>query len=230
MGHYLLFSLQRNTAHSASVSNITCCTQWLLYPKPCMDECIDLLGNTMNFSKPDANSGYCQVQFAQDNWDKRRLRFITVLSALQNRLLNWNAPSDVSTSDAGLADEVKCQFTLIHLDNIVVFSQITDKHIYHAVQVLTWLIDAGVTWDVKGCETSTNCYHYLCQVICSGRLEISTFTIDEICQLQNRATVTEKRSTWVDVAFSATSSQSWPVLLLQWTRKYLKVSCRPLTD
>jgi Reverse transcriptase (RNA-dependent DNA polymerase) len=40
------------------------------YPLPRMDECVDSLGDSCDFTTLDCNSGYCQIPVAPDDMDK----------------------------------------------------------------------------------------------------------------------------------------------------------------
>lgn len=109
-----------------------------LYPMPCMDECIDLLGDATIYSTLDANSGYWQVEFAEEDHEKTAFmsdhglfRFISMPFGLKN------APRTFQQAIEVLLMNVKWKFSFVYLDVILIFWRTADKHVDHVRQVLT---------------------------------------------------------------------------------------------
>lgn len=87
-----------------------------------MNGCIDLLGNAAGFPAPDANSGYRHKKFDEADRNKTGFtshhslyRLIQMTFALRNASGTFQRTTDV------ILRAVKWQFTLVYLDNMVVF-------------------------------------------------------------------------------------------------------------
>lgn len=75
---------------------------------------------------------------------------------------------------------VKCQFALVYLDGIVVFSRATAKRIDQVKHVGTVLRGIGVILKLKKCCFLTGNIEYLRHIICASarRLETASRTMD----------------------------------------------------
>lgn len=93
-----------------------------------------------------------------------------------------------------ILSSVECQFSLVYLHYIFIFSKSPDKHIDLVQQVLMLLNDAGVTLKQKRGELFTNPIDFLRFVIKPGFLAVSSHTIDPISGLQTPWNVTELRA------------------------------------
>lgn len=69
---------------------------------------------------------------------------------------------------------------MVHLDDIVNFSETHEKHIDNGKHVLTFLQRAKVTLKFRKCSSFTNLIKYLEHVIRPRRLKIAAHTADSI--------------------------------------------------
>ena len=105
-----------------------------------------------------------------------------------------NAPGTFQRAIDVILAQVRWQYSLVYLDDIVVFSKTGEEHIDHVRSVLSLLADAGVTLKLKKCFFFTDKIDYLGHVIRPGKLQIAEHTTDAIRQLQAPTNLTELRS------------------------------------
>ena len=90
------------------------------YPLLRMDECIDSLGDATVFTKLDGNSGYWQVEIAEDDRDKTTFashsglyRFLRMLFGLKNAPATFQRAVDIILS------RVKWERALVYFDDVI---------------------------------------------------------------------------------------------------------------
>lgn len=83
---------------------------------------------------------------------------------------------------------------LIYLEDILVFSKNHDVHMADLQQVLTLLLDVGVTLKVKKWSLLAETTNYLGHIIQPGRLELSEAATAPVCELEDPTTQKELRS------------------------------------
>ena len=115
-----------------------------------MDECIDSLGEARIFSTLDANSGYWQIELADEDCEKTA--FTSHSGVFQYKRMPFglnNVPSTFQrTIDIVLATE-KWKHTIVYLDDIVIFSRNVEEHMEHIASILAMLRKAGMTLKLK---------------------------------------------------------------------------------
>lgn len=101
---------------------LTAVTKRDSYPIPCMDKCINYLGEVAVFSTPDANSGNWQVKVDEADQDKTAFtdrhglcRFLRMPFGFKN------APRIFHRAMKVVLSPEKWQYAIVNLDNIVVF-------------------------------------------------------------------------------------------------------------
>lgn len=207
---------------------VTICNSYLI---PHMSQCIDLLGDVMEFSTSDAKSGCWQVEIAKaDEWKtaSTSLRGLFCFTHMPFRLMNAGGTPQ-RTADVTLKI-VKWQLTIIYLDDIVILSRTPNEHIHHVRQDLKSLHDVRVTLNLKKWEYFTVHIAYLGHVAHLGHLKQSTQTIDTIHGHYYSTTFTELR-TFLELCNDLFASfQIWPLLLHRWKWSFVKVNRRPWVD
>ena len=143
-----------------------------------MDECIDSLGDAKVFSSLDASSWYWQIQIAPKDSDRTTFTIHIGTNSLMRMSFGLkNALATYQRAIDTILTTVKWQFTLVYLNNIIVFSPFFVQHKTHISTVLALLEGAGVTAGLsksKFFPTEVNC---LGHVIKFGALEIAPDTI-----------------------------------------------------
>ena len=145
------------------------------YPLPCMDDCLDSLGDAAVFLTFDCKSGYWQIPVATEDRDKTT--FITHMGTFRHVSMPFglrNAPATFQRALDNILSELRWQTCLIYLDDAIVFSKDTNKHVAHVEQMLTLLRSAGVSLKVKECEFFQPKVDYLGHVITPGKLAVAT--------------------------------------------------------
>ena len=165
------------------------------YPIPRMDECIDSLGDAQLFSTLDANSGYWQIEMAEE--DKNKTAFTTHYGLFRYLRMPFglkNAPATFQRAIDIILSTVKWQFALIYLDDVVVFSRTFDEHMAHLAIVLRLLKDAGITLRLSKCHFFKREVDYLGHIVRPGELLVAPKSCEAVAEFEPPRTQTELRS------------------------------------
>ena len=142
------------------------------YPLPRMDECIDSFGDATVFTTLDCNSGYWQVEIAEEDRDKTKFashsglyRFLRMPFGLKNAPATFQRAVDIILS------RVKWETALVYLDDVIFYSRTVTEHMAHVREVLRLLHTAGVLLKLAKCAFFDTSVTYLGHVIRLGRLE-----------------------------------------------------------
>lgn len=153
-----------------------------------------LAENATILSTPDGNRGYWNVEIAKGVQDKTTFishpglsGFIRMLFELENTPGTFQPAMDAPLSN------IKCQFALVFLVDIIIFSATPDEDINHGRNVLTLLHELRVTFNLEKYKFTTNSIDYPGHVICTRRIKESTSTIDAMHGLKYPVSVTELR-------------------------------------
>jgi Reverse transcriptase (RNA-dependent DNA polymerase) len=144
------------------------------YPLPRMDDCLDSLGEATIFSTLDANSGYWQLDVADE--DKDKTTFTSHRGTYRFKRMPFgliNAPATFQRAMDVLLSRVLWQTAIVYLDDIIVFSRTPEKHLRDLDVVLTLLEEAGVSLNLRKCAFFRSRVDYLGHVVRPGRLAIS---------------------------------------------------------
>lgn len=165
------------------------------YPIPRMDECIDSLADATIFTTLDANSGHWQIEIREEDKDKTTFtshhglfRFTRMPFGLKNAPGTFQRVIDVILS------QVKWQYALVYLDDVIIFSKSVDEHFSHVSTGLQLFKSAGVSLKLKKCSLFTNKVDYLGHVIRPGKLQVAERTTEAIQGLKEPSTVTGMKS------------------------------------
>lgn len=165
------------------------------YPIPRMDECIDSLGDATVFTTLDCNSGYWQIEVAEEDRDKTTFvshcgmyRFLRMPFGLKNAPATFQRAVDIILS------RVKWRFALVYLDDVIIYSKTVEDHFRHVREVLSMLSVAGITLKLRKCNFFDTEIAYLGHTIRPGRLEINNKNTDALRNAQPPTNLTELRS------------------------------------
>ena len=144
------------------------------YPLPRADDCLDSLGKAHIFTTLDCNSGYWQVNMAEE--DKDKTTFVSHMGTHRYRRMPFglrNAPATFQRALDIILSGVRWQTCLIYLDDVIVFSETPEQHLEDVDEVLRLLGQAGVSLKLKKCEFFQPKVNYLGHVITPGKLSVA---------------------------------------------------------
>jgi len=165
------------------------------YPFPRMDDGLDALGEENFFSTLDCNAGYWQIPVPLE--DRHLTKLICHSGKFQCKRLPFglcNAPAAFQGAIDMLLAGVKWRYVLVHLDDIILFSQDAETHLSHLDKVFTLLGNAGVKLKEKNCHLFSNKVEYLGLVFRPGRISVNEKNLKAIRKAQFPETQSELRS------------------------------------
>ncbi|GBG83918.1 hypothetical protein CBR_g37789 [Chara braunii] len=122
-------------------------------PLPCIDDLLERLGGTKNFSKLDLKSGYHQISILSN--DRYKSAFKTRYGHFEWVVMPFGLTNTPTTFQAAMTDEFHAmldQFVLVYLDDILVYSQTLEDHLGHLRRVLETLCRAKYKANHDKCE------------------------------------------------------------------------------
>lgn len=140
------------------------------------------------------NSRYWRVQIAK--WDREKTTYAPHQEIFQLIRMPFgfkHAPFPFLRLMDIILSMVHWQFSMVYLNDMVIFLRILEVHIKHVRQALTLLPDAGVTIKSKKCEIFSNT-NSLDHVIHPEPLVESRHEIDETCDVKHPIHIKKLRS------------------------------------
>ena len=165
------------------------------YPIPRMDDCVDSLGNAKVFTSVDGNSGYWQLEVAEE--DKHKTAFTSHAGFWEFNRMPFgltNAPASFQRLLDLVLAKYKWQTCLVYIDDVIVFSKSIADHIKDVDLILQELANAGMTLRLKKCSFFTDRIKYLGHIIRPGRLEIDRAHVAPLKDATPPETITQLRS------------------------------------
>ena len=143
------------------------------YHLPRMDECIDSLGDSTVLTTLDCNSGYWQVEIAEE--DRNKITFASHCSLY--RFLRMpcglkNAPATFQRAANIILSRVKWETALVYLGDVIDYSRSVTEHMAHVHEILRLLQNAGVLLKLSKCAFFDTSVAYLAHMIRLGRPEV----------------------------------------------------------
>lgn len=83
-----------------------------------------------------------------------------------------NAPDTYQLAINIVLTNFKSKTCLVYMDDVFIYSNSVDEHINHIDEILSTLVDAGVTLRISKCTFSNDKVEYLGHAICPGKLEV----------------------------------------------------------
>ena len=141
------------------------------HPLPNMEVTLQTLGAGYSFfTKLDLKSGFWQLPI--DEKDRFKTAFITPLG-----LYEWNVLPQGLCNAPPSFQRVMCDvlsrctgFSLVYLDDIVIYSRTYAEHLYHLEQVLNALHLHRLTLNLEKCEIAKSSIEYLGHILTSSRI------------------------------------------------------------
>ncbi|CAF4618796.1 unnamed protein product [Rotaria magnacalcarata] len=154
-------------------------------PLPNMEDTIRKLGQCYNyFSKLDLKSGFYQIPI--NNADKAKTAFVTPFGLYQFNVLPMGLKNSPPTFQKVMTDTLKScrKFSLVYLDDIIVFSKSFDEHLYHLERVLLALQTKHLILNPPKCVFATNQIDYLGHTISQRHITPMKEKIEAILQIK----------------------------------------------
>ena len=122
------------------------------FPLPWQAEIMQALSESQVLSMLNALSGFTQLSLAEE--DKEKTTFRTHRGLYQFKRLPFglcNRPSIFQRVMQGILAPYLWIFTLVYIDDIVVFSKSYEDHLNHLHKVLSAIIEAHITRNATSC-------------------------------------------------------------------------------
>lgn len=151
------------------------------YPIPRIDETLDRLGNARWFTKMDLKSGYWHIPI--DPKDKDKTAFQTENGLYEFNVLPFglsNAPATFQRFMNNMLRKFDWKFSLVYLDDILIYSENYDDHLEHIKQVLKEILSYNLKINMKKSEFCAREIEYLGYIINNRGITISEKKIDAI--------------------------------------------------
>lgn len=143
------------------------------YPLPRIDDTVDNLRNAKFFSKIDLKSGFWHIPIRESD------KYLTAFKT-HNGLYEWNkmpfglvnAPSTFQRTMNNILNKLGWQFSMVYLDDIIIYSSSFDEHIEHVTKVLRELLENKQNLNIKKSEFFCNKINYLGYIIEKDNIKV----------------------------------------------------------
>ena len=154
-------------------------------PLPNMEDALRKLGQGYSyFSKLDLKSGFYQIPIKET--DKEKPAFVTPFGLYQFNVLPMGLKNSPPTFQKVMTDTLKsCRdFSLVYLDDIIVFSKSFEQHLYHLECVLLALQRKNLILNPPKCVLATNQIDYLGHTISQNRITPMKEKVEAILKIK----------------------------------------------
>ena len=165
------------------------------YPLPRLQETMESMVGTQHFSCMDLNSGFWQVQMDEES---RQYTAFTVGSMGLYEFLHMpyglcNAPATFQHLMQNCLGELNLMYTLIYLDDVIVYSKTEEEHLVHLHAVLERFMEHGLKLKPSKCNFFRTEISYLGHKVSAARMEPATDGLKGIVEIAPPATYTQVR-------------------------------------
>ncbi|CAF1194496.1 unnamed protein product, partial [Didymodactylos carnosus] len=161
-------------------------------PLPNMEDTIQKLGRGYKyFSKLDLKSGFYQIPIKEE--DKEKTAFITSFGHYQFNVLPMGLRNSPPTFQKMMTNTLKsCRdFSLVYLDDIIVYSNSYEQHLNHLEKVFTALRNKNITLNPPKCELAVEKINYLGHTITYNKVTPVEDKIISILEMKEPKTLTQ---------------------------------------
>ena len=165
------------------------------YPLPRMQEQMESMVGTRHFSCIDLKSGFWQVKMAEES---RQYTAFTVGSMGVYEFLRMpfglcNAPATFQHLMQECLGELNLTYTLIYLDDVIVFSSTPEEHLVRLRAVLERFLEHGLKLKPSKCHFFRTEIDYLGHKVSADGMTPGTDNVKGIAEMAPPTTVTEVR-------------------------------------
>ena len=161
-------------------------------PLPNMEDALRKLGRGYSyFSKLDLKSGFYQIPITET--DKEKTAFVTPFGLYQFNVLPMGLKNSPPTFQKVMTDTLKsCRnFSLVYLDDIIVFSKSFQEHLYHLERVLLALQAKNLILNPPKCVFAANEINYLGHTISQTKMTPMREKVEAILQIKEPTSLSQ---------------------------------------
>ncbi|CAF1475073.1 unnamed protein product, partial [Rotaria sordida] len=162
------------------------------HPLPNMEQATQILGGSYKFfSKLDMKSGFWQIPIKEE--DKHKTAFITPDGLYEWNVLAQGLKNSPPSFQRVMTDLLSpChQFSLVYIDDIVVYSRSFDEHVAHMTQILSILLKHNFQLNPSKCNIFQHQIDYLSHTISEHSVKPTDEKIQAIIKLREPTTLAE---------------------------------------
>ena len=165
------------------------------YPLPCMQETMESMVGTRHFSCMDLKSRFWKVQMDEES---RQYTAFTVGSMGLYEVLRMpyglcNAPAMFQHLMQNCLGELNLTYTLIYLDNVIIYSKTEEEHLVRLHAVLEGFMEHGLKLKPSKCNFFRTEISYLGHKVSAAGMEPGTDGLKGIAEIAPPATYTQVR-------------------------------------
>ena len=165
-----------------------------VYPLPRIDATLDQLGGCKFFTAMDLTSGYWQVDMKDE--DAAKTAFITPDGLFEFTAMPFglcNAPATFQRLMDQVLGNLRYEYALVYLDDVMVHSKTFDEHLVHLEAVLSCLQKASLACKLKKCSFAQESTVYLGHVVSGKGIEPEPAKIEAVKEIAPPKNVKEIR-------------------------------------
>ena len=165
-----------------------------VYPLPRIDATLDQLGGCKYFTAMDLTSGYWQVDMKDE--DAAKTAFLTPDGLYEFTAMPFglcNAPATFQRLMDQVLGNMRYEFALVYLDDVMVHSKTFEEHVEHLDAVLECLTQATLACKLKKCSFAQESTAYLGHVVSARGIEPEPSKIAAVKEMAPPRTVKEIR-------------------------------------
>ncbi|CAF2074120.1 unnamed protein product [Rotaria magnacalcarata] len=162
------------------------------HPLPNMEQALQLLGAGYKlFSTLDMKSGFWQIPIAEA--DKHKTAFITPEGLYEWNVLAQGLKNSPPSFQRVMTDILSScrQFSLVYIDDIVIYSRSFDDHLNHVTQILSILLNYNFQLNPSKCNLFQHQIDYLSHTISEYGVKPTDEKIHAIIKLREPTTLAE---------------------------------------
>ena len=156
-------------------------------------ECRRLNAGTQFFSTMDLKSGFWQVKMAKDSqqYTAFTVGSMGVYEFLRMPYRLCNALATFQRLMQNCLGELNLTYTLIYLDDVIVFSQTEEEHLHHLRVVFGWFLEHGLKLKPSKCHFLQDEITFLDHKISADRMKPGTANLKALAEMARPKMYTE---------------------------------------
>ena len=155
------------------------------YPLPRIDDILASLDGSKYFTSLDLKSGYWQIAMDEESKEKTAFTCFAGLYSFNSMPFGCvNAPAIFSELMNEVLRGILHKFTVVYLDDILVYSKTFEEHIEHIEAVLSRLRNAGLKLKMSKCDFLKREVNYLGHVVSPNGIKPDPTKVEALQQLE----------------------------------------------